>query len=400
MRRQQIYRRGLAAAIAAGCLLAMAACGSGGSTSAGGSASAAGSPGSSSSGGVGSAAVSVSYAKQQLAKYSGTSTAFTAPGPALKNVASLRGKVVYYVPIGLTVPYFQVVLSGLRDAAGAAGLKVRACDPAFSPSGVAQCLTEAANQRAGAVITDSIPPAFAQQAINHLEAVHIPVLVAEEGSLPSTDALGYNSPPTELMTSLSADWIIAESNGTGDIILPEITDTAASIGYVEGGAIKEIHAHCPGCKLTVLKTNTEQLSNLPSLISTALIQDPHVGYVLSEFDADVSAVIHGLQTVSAARGVKVSSINGVLSDLQYIKQGNYQAEDTGDNGYQMGWSDIDQVLRQMLGQPVVANEHVGIRVFTAANVSGLTLTNQAANTGAWYGTGDFKPVYLKLWGVG
>lgn len=397
MRRQQIYRRGLAAAMAAGCLLAMAACGSSGSTSAGGSASAAGSPGSSSGG---SAAASVSYAKQQLAKYSGTSTAFTAPGPALKNVASLRGKVVYYVPIGLTVPYFQIVLSGLRDAAAAAGLTIRPCDPAFSPSGVAQCLTEAANQRAGAVITDSIPPAFAQQAINHLEAVHIPVLVAEEGSLPSTDALGYNSPPTELMTSLSADWIIAQSNGAGDIILPEVTDTAASIGYVEGGAIKEIHAHCPGCKLTVLKTNTEQLSNLPSLISTALIQDPHVGYVLSEFDADVSAVIHGLQTVSAARGVKVSSINGVLSDLQYIKQGNYQAEDTGDNGYQMGWSDMDQVLRQMLGQPVLANEHVGIRVFTAANVSGLTLTNQAANTGAWYGTGDFKPVYLKLWGVG
>ena len=372
-------------------MLALAACSSASTASGGGS-----SPSASASG---STAASVAYAQQQLAKYSGTSATFTAPGPALKNVASLRGKVVYYVPIGLTVPYFQVVLSGLRDAAAAAGLTVRPCDPAFSPSGVAQCLSQAAHSGAAAVITDSIPNAMAQQGINLLESKHIPILVGDQGSQPGTDELAYNSPPTELMTSLEADWIIAESKGTGDIILPEVTDSAASIGYVENGAIPEIHTHCPGCKLTVFKTSTEQLSSLPSLISTALIQDPHVGYVLSEFDADVSAIIHGLQTVSAAKGVKVTGINGVLSNLQFIAQGNYQAEDTGDNGYQFGWASIDQVLRQLLGQPVVLDEHVGIRVFTAANVAGLTLTTEAANTGEWYGSGDFKQVYQQLWGV-
>lgn len=45
------------------------------------------------------------------------------------------------------------------------------------------------------------------------------------------------------------------------------------------------------------------------------------------------------------------------------------------------------------------DEHVGIRVFTAANVAGLTLTTEAANTGQWYGSGDFKQVYQELWGV-
>jgi hypothetical protein len=82
-------------------LLAIAACGSTKSSD-----SASSSPGASGS------AASVAYAQQQLAKYSATSAAFTAPGPALKNVASLRGKVVYYVPIGLTVPYF---LWGVRS---------------------------------------------------------------------------------------------------------------------------------------------------------------------------------------------------------------------------------------------------------------------------------------------
>jgi ribose transport system substrate-binding protein len=390
MHRKHLYRRGALAAVA-GSVLALAACSSASTASGGGS-----SPSASASG---STAASVGYAQQQIAKYSGTSATFTAPGPALKNVASLRGKVVYYVPIGLTVPYFQVVLSGLRAAAGAAGLTVRPCDPAFSPSGVAQCLSQAAHSGAAAVITDSIPNAMAQQGINVLQSRHIPILVGDQGSHPGTDELAYNSPPTELLTSLEADWIIAESKGTGDIILPEITDSAASIGYVENGAIPEIHTHCPGCKLTVIKTSTEQLSSLPSLISTALIQDPHVGYVLSEFDADVSAIIHGLQTVSAARGVKVTGINGVLSNLQFIAQGNYQAEDTGDNGYQFGWASIDQVLRQLLGQPVISDEHVGVRVFTAANVTGLTLTTEAANTGEWYGSGDFKQVYQGLWGV-
>lgn len=397
MSRHHRRRRGLLIAVASACALGVAACGNaGGASSHSGPASTGGGTSSASS----HAAASVSYARQQLSKYSGTPKAFTAPGPPLNNVASLRGKVVYYVPIGLTVPYFQIVLSGLKDAAAAAGLVVRPCNPGFSPSGVARCLNQAANQKAGAVITDSIPPAFAQQGINNLKSKHIPVLIAEESAHPGTDELAYNSGPTELMTSLSADWIIAQSKGAGDIILPEITDTAASIDFVKNGAIKEIHAHCPGCKLTVLKTSTEQLSNLPSLISTALVRDPHVGYVLSEFDADVSAIIHGLQTDSAARNVKVASINGVLADLQYIAHGNYQAEDTGDNGYQFGWSDIDEVLRMMLGQPVVANEHVGIRVFTKANVAGLTLTTSAANSGQWYGTGDFKSVYKKLWGVG
>ncbi len=202
------------------------------------------------------------------------------------------------------------------------------------------------------------------------------------------------------MTSLAADWIIADSNGTANIVLPEITDSAASIGYVENGAIPEIHKHCPACKLTIFKTNTAQMSKLPSLISTALVRDPHVDYVLSEFDSDVAAIIQGLQTVTAARHVKVASINGVLQNLQFIAQGNYQAEDTGDNGYQMGWANIDQVLRQMLGQPPLTDEHIGIRVFTKDNVAGLALTAEAANTGEWYGTGDFKSVYKKLWGVG
>ena len=391
MYKQQLCRRKLAAAVTAGLLLGTAACGSGdgGSAAARSTSKAGGTP-----------AAEVTYAKQRIAKYSAKPPAFTAPGPPVKNVAGLKGKVVFYVPIGLKVPYFQVVLSGLRDAAATAGLVLRPCDPNFSPSGVAQCLTQAANQNAGAVITDAIPPEFAQQAINLLKSRHIPILVSEEGSHPGTPELAYNSGPTELMTSLAADWIIADSNGTANIVLPEITDSAASIGYVENGAIPEIHKHCPGCKLTVFKTTTAQLSRLPSLISTALVRDPKVNYILSEFDADVAAIIQGLQTVTAARHVKVASINGVLQNLQFIAQGNYQAEDTGGNGYQLGWSDVDQVLRQMLGQPPLADQHNGIRVFTKDNVAGLTLTTQAANTGEWYGSGDFKSVYTKLWGVG
>jgi len=53
----------------------------------------------------------------------------------------------------------------------------------------------------------------------------------------------------------------------------------------------------------------------------------------------------------------------------------------------------------MLGQPLVADEHVGIRVFSAPNVDRADLDHQAADTGQLVrGPAHFKPVYEKLWG--
>jgi ribose transport system substrate-binding protein len=395
-RRARPARLAWPAAAAAGFLLA--ACGTAGT---------AGAPASGPASAGSSASAGVAQAQAQIAKYSRPMT-FKPAGSPLSGVRSaLTGKTVYYVPITQQVPIFPVVESGLTQALAAAGAHLHVCDGGATPPATTACLNQAIADHAAAVVTDSIPFGFAQQGFLALESHHIPVLLGDEPAVGAAgkpvagnDQLAFLETNQVRAMALSADWIIAHSTGKADVLVIKITDSPLTVQAITQGALGEFAARCPGCTVHTVAETTANLSTLPSLVSSALLKDPNIGYVFTEFDTDLQPALGGIiQTGRTAKVIGVSSM-GILGSLQMLRAGNYLQEDTGSAGVLQGWQYADQVFRMLLHQPVLASEDIPQRVFTRDNVGTLDLSPAGQISGSWYVTNDFKTAFSKLWGLG
>lgn len=305
---------------------------------------------------------------------------------------------MWYIPIVETVPFFQAGIVGLQQSLGHLGATLRVCDGGGNPSSTSTCLGEAVKEGAAAVVVDSIAYDFASQAFDSVIAAHVPLVFMNEPANAQNDQqASVAGNEGQELTKLAADYIIKDSGGNAHVLAIEITDSAASVGYMEKGALPEFVSACPGCKVTVAKTGTVHLADLPSLVSADLAKDPTINWILPEFDADVEATVAGLGTGSHTN-VKVVSTTGVLSSLQLIKSGRYQVGDVGASEYTSGWAATDQILRMMAGGPVDTTFVAPIRLFDSSNVGSLSLNATDYNNGSWYGASDFQSKFLQLWG--
>lgn len=345
-------------------------------------------------------------ADAMVASLSKTTTSFSAPGPALKNVKSLKGKTVWYVPISLSAPVFAIGQSSLSTALSKAGIKEHACNGDSNPSAIAACINEAVARGAGAIITDSVPVVLAVPAFANAESHHIPVLITDQLPPPhgmpgavtgnGNDKLAYALSQDATQVEGVAAWAIANSHGKANALMETFTDSPSTLAY--GAAAQSLFKQdCPGCTVTVQKVALANASLVPSQTSSALLRHPSIDYVLPEFDATLQATAQGVQQAGFVKKAKIATSGGDLPALQEIKAGRLAA-DVGEDFPYAGWADADEVMRMMLGMPVVT-EHVPVRLFTAANVGSLPLTPAAQASGAWYGTSSYIPMFEHLWGV-
>jgi ribose transport system substrate-binding protein len=366
-------------------LAAIAACSSGSTT-----------PSSDSSSGS-ATSTGVAYAKAQIAKYEAVPATITAPGPALTGESSLQGKPVWFIPLGIDIPYFAAVTAGAEQAAKAAGLSLHVCDGNENPSTITTCMNQAATSGAAGVIADGFTPAFVQPAVNNLAAHHIPLVDADHAQGGGNDTLAYLGNNSYLQSDLAADWIIANSGGKADILVVEHTEDPVTSSFMTEGSLPLLAKYCPGCKTKIIKTTAEQLNLLPSAIDTALVQDPGINYIFTEFDEDMSAAVSALQQSTAGSSIKISSATGLLPDLQRIKDGSYQYADAGNNPAFVGWAALDQLMRMMLKMTPIDNEWVPVRLFDSANIGSVSLTAAAFQSGAWYGNTSYQQTFESLW---
>jgi ribose transport system substrate-binding protein len=350
----------------------------------------------------------VTAAKVRVADLMKPTTEYAPPGPPLKNVKSLSGKTVWYIPITEKVEFFQAVTGGLRTALGKAGVKLRSCSGEANPSATAACVNQAVDARAGAIVLDAIPIAVAAQAFEAAKASDIPVLVTDQNPPPpgapgavkgiGDDKLAYASFGAQDLMRGVADWIIADSNGKANVLVTELTDSPSTQQWIRSGAIGEYRKYCPGCKTTVAKINIASLQRVPSIISSQLVRNQDTNYVQPQFDAVAQPVQQGVQQAGFSNKVKAASATGLLAGLQSVKQQGFIKADMAINyGYQ-GWAIADELFRMMLGEPPV-EERIPQRLFTKENIGTIKLTPQAEATGEWFGSTEFRDMFTKLWGL-
>lgn len=326
---------------------------------------------------------------------------FTAPGPAI-DASAVAGKAVYFVPAQYAVPLFAAVGNSLTAALGEVGVSVQICDGKANPSNIADCMTQAINAQAAAVVTGSIPPDLASVAFQQVQDAGIPLVNAL--TIPAGPGeptkVGYITPDFIGFQQTMADYVIANSDAKANVLLLKATDTPATILWADQ-AIAYYAEACPECKVTALDTSTGQLDKLPSLVSSAMITDPEIGWIHVEFDSLVQPTIQGLQSAPNADKVQLVSMDGTLPVMQLIQSGrDGMAADMGYNLDAFGWYTADQALRMMTGNPSVQNELFPFsRLFTESNTADLTLTAEAQQTGEWFGTADYQTGFRTLWGL-
>jgi len=332
---------------------------------------------------------------------------FTPPGPAIANVASLKGKKVYFIPATMQVPIFSIIQGGLKASFGAAGIEVVTCDAKVNPQDLATCLGQAVDAKAGAVIVGSLPYDLAPNAFDAVTAAKIPIVMGLFGqALPNwspafSDAskVAYVTPNFFQMASMNAMAVINNSNAQAHVLVVVAKDTPATEAWMTGGAIPTYAKACPKCKVTTIETTTNELDKLPSLISAKLVADESINYIQSDFDSLTQKIQEGIK--SAGRdNVKIVSMDAYLDVLQGMKANGQVIADFGYNLFASSWYMADQAFRLMTGGKAIENEQFPFqRMFTPANVGTLDLTAKGQESGLWYGKADYMGGFAKLWGL-
>jgi ribose transport system substrate-binding protein len=353
-------------------------------------------PAASGSGGTSAVNAAVSAAQQPLAwQLSGAQ--------ALTVGTAEHGRKVAVVTKD-TNPFIQAIVGGIAAAAGASGMSTLRSDPATSAADVAQQVSQAVSEHAAALITVGFTTDEIAAPLQQAHAAGIPVVqlfVTDPGAPPaSATAAGvfaYVSPCYTCIGRAMADIVIKDSGGHGQAAFIGAPDVGIAV-LEANGFTQEIKQRCPGCSAKVYDAPIADWGTQIPSIATAVAANPGIGYVVPVFDTASPLIIPSLEAADAAGRVKLVSSNGDQAQLQQMKSGATPrwAGDVGVDGAWIGWASMDEVYRALTGKPALADEKIGYRSFTPADVASLNLSAPATS---WYGTADFTAGYLRLWGL-
>lgn len=303
-----------------------------------------------------------------------------------------------------TNPFIQAIVGGISSAAKASGMGTLSSDPATSAADVAQQVSQAVSEHAAAVITVGFTTAEISAPLQQAHADGIPVVqlfVTDPGPVPaSAKAAGvfaYVSPCYTCIGRAMADIVIKDSKGHGHAAFIGAPDVGIAV-LEANGFTQEIKQRCPDCTATVYNAPIADWGTQIPSIATALAANPRIDYVVPVFDTAAPLVIPSLEAAGAASRVSFVSSNGDQAQLQQMKSGSSPAwtGNVGVDGSWIGWASMDEVYRALTGKPALADERIGYRSLTPADVDSLNLSAPASS---WYGSTDFTADYLRLWGL-
>jgi ribose transport system substrate-binding protein len=386
-------KRSLTAAGAAVVALVLAACGAG--ESGGTTTSAAPSASGSSS--------AASPADAAAAIIDPLRAPITWPQPtALGKAVDVKGKTIWWVPIGDAVPVIHGFYEGFNQAVTAAGGTVKLCDGKFNPADIGNCLKQAGEQKADAVVTAFIDYAMLPAAFDGLTAAGVPVLVAgvpPTGDKTQTENFAFFDPSGQVKKMYETTSAAGIVNGgeTPNGLWLRLLDSSLTTGASDAG-VAAWKTLCPTCALATVDFTTANVDKLASAVSAALVQNPDINVVMVPVDSFVPPVTQALKTAGKT-DVKIVSTGGDVPNMQNVKAGT-QAGDLGTPVIYTGWSYANALFQLLVGDTVAPNDVLNNRFFDSTNIGDLTITPEAYLSNAWYGDDSYQAAYKTAWGLG
>jgi len=351
------------------------------------------------SGSSSSAGGSDSALAADLAAFTKPLDAYPVPTDPISDVGSLKGKTVYYIPITQQSVQFNVTQKGLEAAGDAVGITVQTCDGKGTPTDIGACIGQATDAGAGAIITDAIAYGLAANGLDAAQAAGIPVIISNQvvdDAHPASATLDYVAAGGSQMEEALASWVIQDSGGKAQVLMDMSTDGPSPAVFAAAGQ-KVYDENCPDCDVTVNNVSTSSFSQIPSSTSAALLQNPDVDYVEAQFEQYAQAVQAGIQQTSRT-DVKVIAGAAELGGIKQVESGSLAAAAAQAAAFQ-GWVDMDAAMRLMLGVDV-PEYTIPVRLFTQDTMDDVQLTDEAQQSGEWFGPATYTDDFQKVWGIG
>ena len=314
------------------------------------------------------------------------------------DVSSLSGKTIYYIPISQQAPQFTITANALTEAAKAVGMKVQVCDGKGTPSGINACIAQGTQAKAAAIIGDAVPYVLAANSFQAARNAGIPVVIGDnipdEGVTQDKTLayVGYDA--GSAMEEALAKWVIADSGGNANILINADTDGPSPVKFEAAGE-QVFKSDCPSCKVTTNKISSANFGLVASSTSAALLKDPSINYVESQYEQFLQVTQGGVQ--QTGRTIKIVDGAAALDSVKAVANGTLAAA-AGQASAYMGWVELDAALRMTFGD-TLPNYTIPVRLFTKDTVTADDQTEAAQDSGAWFGPTTFTDDFKKLWGV-
>ena len=309
--------------------------------------------------------------------------------------SAVADKTIIYVAQTMTNPGVAGAANGVIEAAKVIGWNVRVIDGQGTPVGIQAAFSEAVTLKPAGIVIGGFDPGLTSQQVAQATAAHIPLIgwhaVAAPG--PSTNPPLFTNITTSVtdVAKISADWIIAESNGNAGVVL--FTDDSIPFAKGKADLIRDQLATCSS-------TNLLERENIPIPDASSRVPQ-EVSSLLARFQGQwtYSVAINDLYFADAAPALRaagkqgngapfnIGAGDGDPSAFERINARQFQAATVPEPLSEQGWQIVDEFNRAFSGRP--ASGYVSpVHIATAENTGGAT---------AWDPLG-YREAYQKIWG--
>ncbi|WP_231373729.1 substrate-binding domain-containing protein [Nocardia sp. 348MFTsu5.1] len=256
------------------------------------------------------------------------------------------------------LPVCKFQREGAEQAAAAVGwtfkvLGYSLADPATQVSALLQALQFSP----AAVGTTSLQESQFGAVIPAYEKAGAVILNAYSSAPPTGPIISnYDGPEFSAISGRRmANWMIADSNGTGKALVVSV-DSVEALKVKDEAFTTFVDENCNECTVSKLKFSYEDMAsgNAPATIIGALQQDPSIQYVIFPIGSFSAGMPAALAAAGLTGKVKIAGDGGGVQNLTAMKAGTENAW-TQTNLEFIGWHSVDGALRHDQGL-IIDNE--------------------------------------------
>ena len=204
-------------------------------------------------------------------------------------------------------------------------------------------------------------------------------------------AIPHVTTRVESVAKISADWIIARSNGRAGVVL--FTDASIPFPKHKSDLIKKELATCPDVKLLdyknipIQEANKRSVKEVTSLISRFGARWTYSAAINDLYFRHAAPALRAAGRDGAGAPFNIGAGDGDPSAFQRVNGKQFQAATVPEPLSEQGWQIVDEFNRAFTGEPA-SGYAAPVHISTAANNGGAL---------SWNSEG-YRQAYRKIWG--
>lgn len=333
----------------------------------------------------------VAKAKRAVATAEDVDAPWSGPTTGPKAV---RGKTIVFIAHTLANPGPAGVAQGVEEAADVVGWHVRTINGKGTTAGVRDAFEQAFALKPDGIVISGFGPEIATKELRRANAAGIPVIGwhATAAPGPSEDPKLFSNVTTRVedVARISADWIIAGSNGHAGVVV--FTDTTSAFPKHKSELIRKELATCSGVRLLayenipIPEANRRSVKEVSSLMKRFGDQWTHSVAINDLYFRHAAPALRAAGKDGAGAPYNIGAGDGDPSAFERVNGKQFQAATVPEPLSEQGWQIVDEFNRAFAGEP--ASGYVApVHITTAANSGGAL---------AWESEG-YRQAYRKIW---